>query len=85
MEGNVASSEEVGKLADALQQPQFRRAFSMNADAAMEGASIDAAEIPADLLNTLRGLSLLELGVIARVNRELEGLKGNDVMIQMPV
>lgn len=67
----MASAEEVSKLADALQDPIFRRLFSVDADAALQSAEIDASEIPGGLLDSLTGLSLLELGFMARVTREL--------------
>lgn len=71
-EGNVASAEQVGRLADTLQDPVFRRLFSVDADAALDAAGLNAGEIPTGLLDTLKGLSLLELGLMARVTRELK-------------
>jgi hypothetical protein len=71
------SAEDVGKLFEALQSPTFRRAFSESAQEAMANQQppINMAAIPDALLDTLQGLSLQELGFIARVNRELwEGL-----------
>jgi hypothetical protein len=72
------SAEEVGKLADELQKPVFRRQFSVDADDALDGAGLDASEIPAGLLDTLKGLSLVELGVMARMTRELKDTLSED-------
>lgn len=79
------SAEEVGRLADALQDPVFRRRFSVDADAALEEADLNAEGIPEALLNTLKGLSLHELGFLARVNHELRDLKGDAVMVMAPL
>jgi hypothetical protein len=57
----VASAEEVERLTAELQKPMFRKSFYLDADAAMTAAGLDASEIPAELVNTLKGLSLLEL------------------------
>ena len=84
----MASEIEVGKLAQELQGPVFRRLFYVDADAALEAAGLNAGEIPAGLLNTLKGLSLHELGFVARVNRELkEGVSEEELpsMLRMPV
>ena len=75
------SAEDVGKLFEALQEPAFRREFSENAEEAMlhHDPTIDIAGIPVALLNTLEGLSLHELGFVARVNHELnEGLSDEE-------
>lgn len=87
MEGrpDVGSAEEVGRLADALQDPVFRRSFTVDPDAALANADLNAGEIPEALLNTLKGLSLHELGFLARVNHELRDLKGDTVMVMAPL
>jgi len=75
------SAEDVGKLFEALQEPAFRRAFSENAEEAMlhHEPTINMDGIPVALLNTLEGLSLHELGFVARVNHELsEGLSDEE-------
>jgi hypothetical protein len=74
----VASAEEVGKLADKLQDPVFRRLFSVDADAALGWAELNAGEIPEGLLDTLRGLSRGELGLMARVTHELREKLSDD-------
>lgn len=83
------SAEDVGKLFEALQEPAFRRAFSENAEEAMgQVPTINIDGIPVALLNTLAGLSLHELGFVARVNHELnEGLSDDErqMMVQGPL
>ena len=84
------SAEDVGKLFEALQEPAFRRAFSENAEEAMRHhvPPINMGGIPDALLNTLKGLSLHELGLVARVNHELsEGLSDDEraIMVNGPL
>jgi hypothetical protein len=84
----VAESEtEVDKLRVAIQKPTFRRAFYDDPSSALKSEGIDAGQIPEGLLETLRGLSVGELGLIARVTHELEaeGLVGDEIMLRMPV
>lgn len=83
--GYVNSADEVERLFAELQNPAFRKSFYLDADAAMETAGLNANQIPAELMNTLKGLSHLELGVIARVNRELGPLKGDEAMLMGPL
>jgi hypothetical protein len=81
----VNSADEVERLFAELQNPAFRKSFYLDADAAVETAGLNASQIPAELMNTLKGLSHLELGVIARVNRELGPLKGDEAMLMGPL
>lgn len=79
------ASSQVERLFAELQRPKFRKSFYLDADAAMKAEGLQPDQIPAELLDTLRGLSLLELGVIARVNNELQPLKGDQAMIMGPL
>ncbi|HJU57198.1 MAG TPA: hypothetical protein VJ774_00460 [Actinomycetota bacterium] len=73
-------------LAQMLQQPAWRRRFHETPDEAL-GDIQNSEQIPQELLDTLRGLSLIELGAVARVTRELKdsGMAGDERMLRMPL
>jgi len=83
----VSAEDEVEKLAEALQAGPFRAAFSHDPEGAMDGAGIDASLIPAEFIDTLKGLSLQELGVISRTTRELrdKGMHHESSLMRMPL
>ncbi|HEY7659372.1 MAG TPA: hypothetical protein VIC58_02100 [Actinomycetota bacterium] len=80
----MGAEEAVDQLATMLQDPTYRRQFVKNPDEAL-GQIADAELIPEELVSSLRGMQLGELGFVARVNNELRNLKGNPVIIQMPL
>lgn len=79
--------DEIEKLRVALQRPTFRRSFYDDAFQALQEEGIDASVIPDGLITTLRGLSVHELGLVARVTHELEveGLVGHEGLLQIPL
>lgn len=80
----MGSEDAVAEIAQELQMPAFRRHFFESPEEAV-GELPHGSELPPALLDTLKGLSLLELGVVARISRELDPLKGDRVMIMMPL
>ena len=77
---------ELSKLSDLLADPDQRRLFSEDPDAALESAGIDQEGIPAEFLDALKELDYDELGLLSRINRRLvdAGLVG-DRLLKWPV
>jgi hypothetical protein len=81
-------SAELQKLSDLLADDDLRRAFYLDPDDTMAEAGVDTSVIPAGLLDTLKGLSHLELGVVSRTNTKLRGRLKDDelrLIIMFPV
>ena len=64
-------SAELAKLSALLADVDLRRAFYMDPDGTMAKQGVGVGLIPPGLLNMLKGLSHLELGVVSRANLKL--------------
>jgi hypothetical protein len=69
--GGSDPSDEVGRLAELLAQPDLRKAFWLDPDGALQQENIDANLIPTGLLDTLKTLTPMELSIVSRVSTEL--------------
>ncbi len=83
----MSAEEEVEKLAIAMGKGQFRARFSHDPDGAMDSEGIDASQIPADFINTLKTLSHGELNVIAHTTGTLrdKGMQNEPSIMMMPL
>jgi hypothetical protein len=87
-EGAVSVDQELVKLSALLADVNKRQQFHLNAEQTMKQANIDASVIPQGLIDTLKGLSLTNLGVVSDANVKLRGnLTAADLMqiVQFPV
>ncbi len=66
------TDSELQKLGEALDSAAFRRSFSQDPLAAMEGSKIDSTAIPRDALDALAELSTTELRVLSNVKHSLK-------------
>jgi len=81
-------SDELLKLAALLADAEKRKSFYLDPDGTMAKEGVDASAIPAGLLDTLRNLSHLELGVVSRVNGMLRDRLTDDqlrLIVMFPV
>lgn len=81
-------SAELQKLSELLADAEKRKSFYLDPDGTMVKQGVDASRIPPALLDTLRGLSHLELGVVARFNTTLRDRLSEDELqqiVQFPV
>lgn len=69
----VGVDQELVKLSDLLKDENQRKAFHLNAEETMKGAGIDASVIPQGLIDTLKALSVSDLGVVSDANITLRG------------
>ena len=64
-------SAELGKISALLADVDLRRAFYLDPDGTLAKQGVDTGAIPQGLLEMLKGLSHLELGVVSRANLKL--------------
>ena len=82
------ASEELEKLAEVLAQPELRKAFWLDPDATMKQVDVDVSKIPFALIDTLKTLSPLELGLVSRITTTLrENMTADELtmIVQFPV
>jgi hypothetical protein len=64
--------DELVKLGLALDEPSFRRAFTLDPQLAMNAAGIDYSQIPSNVIDSLAEMTPAELRVLSNVKTALD-------------